>query len=382
MASGISGWQELHLSSAQSINASSRVKIALKTNYMAADPTAQILQYLTTAPSSLFAQQKVEVIDHWEGDAHLLWRVTAGDQREQQAVVKLFLDAGQARSRRQFDGHQIFAPIGLAPQPLWADRYPHGLSRQLIVYTWSNGETVVPDEPSELDAWAEAIALLHNTPMDEVQRFSPHPINLDFYWRIEQVSIAQISRWLAASGLTLHTIFQGLAGATEQLVEHSLPLWATAAPTPVHGDLSRAHTLLERGRVLLLDWEMFGLGDPALDVAHMLQREAQTLTAQQTDAWLDRYLSAIDQPEIGARIDIFRRLLDVHNVIYLLVGLQQNATGPLDAELRTALPFIQTTLYTAITNAAAALNFNEPVEPQIAVADFIEWLDGATPTPP
>ena len=348
---------------------------------MAVDLTDQILQYLTTAPSSLFAQQKVEVIDHWEGDAHLLWRVNAGDQRAQHAVVKLFLDAGQARSRRQFDGHQIFAPLGLAPQPMWADRYPHGLSRQLIVYSWSDGEPVVPGDPSELDAWAEAIARLHNTPIEEVRRFSPHPINLDYYWRIEQVSITQIDRWLAPSGLTLHTIFHGLAGATTQLVKQSLPLWATAAPTPVHGDLSHAHTLLERGRVLLLDWEMFGLGDPALDVAHMLQHEAQTLTADQTDAWLDRYLSAIDQPEIGARIDIFRRLLEMHNVVYLLVGLQQNAIGPLDAELSAALPFIQTTLNTAITNAAAALKFSEPLEPQIAVADFIEWLEGATPTP-
>src|SRR4051794_33426990 len=125
---------------------------------MTVDLTAQIHQYLTSAPSSLFVQQPVEMLAHWQGDANLLWRVTVGDQ---QAVVKLFLDAGQARSRRQFDAHQLFAPMGLAPEPLWADRYPHGLSRQLIVYRWCDGESVVANDRDALLAWSDAIAKLH-----------------------------------------------------------------------------------------------------------------------------------------------------------------------------------------------------------------------------
>ncbi len=338
---------------------------------MSADLTAQIHQYLTAAPASLFAQQEVQILDHWAGDANLLWRVAVPNQ---EAVVKLFLDAGQARSRRQFDGHQIFAPRGLAPQPLWADRYPHGLSRQLIVYKWIDGEALAPADPSALRAWAEAIATLHNAPTDEVRRFSPHPINLDFYWRIEEASIAQIKKWLAPTGLALHTLFQKLADATGALVHENLPIWATASPTPVHGDLTAAHTLLERGRVQLLDWEMFGLGDPALDVARLLRHEAQTLNAEQVETFLDRYLEMSEQPNLGERITLFQRLLAVHNVIYLLVGLQQNSTSSIDSELRAALPFVQTTLSTAILNAAAALNVDEVNGTQNAVAEFIEWI--------
>jgi thiamine kinase-like enzyme len=338
---------------------------------MSADLTAQIHQYLTTAPASLFAQQEMQILDHWAGDANLLWRVATPNQ---QAVVKLFLDAGQARSRRQFDGHQLFAPQGLAPQPLWADRYPHGLSRQLIVYKWIDGEALTPADPSALSAWAEAIATLHNAPADEVRRFSPHPLNLDFYWRIEQASIAQIEKWLAPTGLALHNRFQEVADATGVLVRENLPLWTTASPTLVHGDLTAAHTLVERGRVLLLDWEMFGLGDPALDVARLLQHEAQTLNADQVDTFLDRYLEMSEQPNLGTRITLFQRLLAVHNVIYLLVGLQQNSTTSMDTELRAALPFFQTTLSTAILHAAAALNLDESTNTQNVVTEFIEWL--------
>ena len=347
---------------------------------MTTDLTAQIHQYLTSAPSSLFAQQQVEIIDHWEGDANLLWRVRVANQQRHDCVVKLFLDAGQARSRRQFDAHTLFAPRGLAPQPLWADRYPHGLSRQLIVYRWSDGEPILLNDPSALWAWAEAIATLHATPTDEVRRVSPHPLNLDYYWRIEQGSIAQISHWLAPSGLAITGHFQRLAVALETFVQASLPLWTLAQPTPVHGDLSREHTLIDRGRILLLDWEMFGIGDPALDVARLLQREAQTLEDDEVDEWLARYTQIQDQPAIRQRIDSFRRLLEVHNVVYLLVGLQQNTAGAIDADLRAALTFMQSALTTAFDNAAAALSLPGQSNSEQNVADFITWLTQVIPT--
>jgi thiamine kinase-like enzyme len=350
---------------------------------MTTDLTAQIYQYLTTAPGSPFAQQEVEMLAHLEGDANLLWRVQAGSQASApQAVVKLFLDAGQARSRRQFDGQQIFAPLGLAPQPIWADRYPYGLSRQLIVYRWSDGEAIAPDDPSALWAWAEAIGSLHATPTEDVRRFSPHPLNLDFYWRIEQGSIAQIHQWLAPSGLALAARFQRMVNAAETLVQNNLPLWAAAPPTPIHGDLTRQHTLVERGQVILLDWEMFGLGDPALDVARLLQREAQTLTTGQIESWLERYLQVIDQPAMDQRIDLFRRLLEIHNVFYLFVGLQQNTRNGMDSDLRDALPFLQDALSAAFDRAEVALGLPTPVNSQPLVDDFIAWLAESTPIAP
>ncbi|MEZ4560580.1 MAG: hypothetical protein R2854_29800 [Caldilineaceae bacterium] len=91
--------------------------------------TTAIQTYLTGAATSEFRGLEVTVVDHWEGRDNLLWRVEAGAQNAaQDAVIKLFLDAGQVRSRRQYDGQQLFAPVGIAPQPLWYDRYPDGLS--------------------------------------------------------------------------------------------------------------------------------------------------------------------------------------------------------------------------------------------------------------
>jgi aminoglycoside phosphotransferase (APT) family kinase protein len=355
---------------------------------MSVDLTAQIHQYLTSAPSSLFAQQAVAVLDHWQGDANLLWRVQAGGE---EAVVKMFLDAGQARSRRQFSGHQLFAPLGLAPVPLWADRYPHGLSRQLIVYRWVEGERVDTADETTLCGWAEAVGQLHAAPAVEVNRFSPHPINLAYYWRVEEASIAQVEGWLAESGLTLFWHFHRLAQATMRVVETNLGLWHAAPPTPIHGDLAREHTILTRGQIILLDWEMFGLGDPALDTARLLQREAATLDSTQIERWLDAYLASIDQPNLDARINVYQRLLDVHNVVYLLVGLQQHlvstSANPADDgtdEVESALPYLQATLISALEGATRALELDSPHAMSELAADFFAWLAhtrAATPSP-
>lgn len=123
---------------------------------------------------------------------------------------------------------------------------------------------------------------------------------------------------------------------------------------------------------------MFGLGDPALDVARLLQQTAQTLMPRQVEQWLDRYLQRIDDAGLAARIGVFRRLLAVHNVVLLLVGLQQHASGPIDDELRGALPYLQETLAAAFQHAAAALGITLPDHPAAAAQEFMTWLQAAS----
>lgn len=360
------------------------------------DLSAAIHRYLTTAPASLFASGSTDsgraagtlaLSAPWSGDDNLLWRISAHPQEaapHTDAVLKLFLDAGQARSRRQHDAHQIMAPIGLAPHPLWADRYPTGLARQIIVYRWADGAPPQRNAPDDLTAWAEAVARIHTTPTDDVRRFSPHPFTLDTYWRIEQASLSQISPWLAPSRLPLVPVWDTLCAAAQTAVTAGLPLWEHAPPTPVHGDLRHAHTLLHRGQVVLLDWEMFGLGDPALDVARLLQREQATLGsplgATQATAWQRAYLAAAPLPNLAPRIELYSRLLALHNVVYLLGGLQQHLTTAQAAELRVALPDLGLALTQSLTNALAAFALVPDTAPSALITPFMDWLHSQLPT--
>jgi hypothetical protein len=320
------------------------------------DITTQIHQYLTTAPSSHFRGQEVEILAHWEGHDHLLWRVaTAG--RGGEAVLKLYLDAGQARGRRQYDGQERFAPFGIAPRPLWFDRYPEGLSRQVLVYEWLPGDPLDLTDTAQTVALAQSVATVHHGDPSEVRRFCPHPVNLDYWWRVMRGGIPPIAGWLAerqADGLA--QLFHQLATQTEALVTAALPLWQGVAPTPVHGDLQPENGLHSFGSAVLLDWEMFGLGDPALDVARLLQYSQPLLDAEGQTDWLEHYLAHFDQPGLRERIGVYGRVLPFGAISFLLEGLRTHLAeaGSTDA-LAQATPFLAETLRVTLHQALTGL---------------------------
>jgi hypothetical protein len=317
--------------------------------------TAQIHQYLTTAASSHFLQQAVTLSDHWSGRDNLLWRVDASGQ---EAVLKLFLDAGQARGRRQLDGQERFAPWGIAPRPIWFDRYPEGLSRQVLIYAWVPGEPVNPAAVDQGSAVAHSIAQVHRGNPAEVRRFCPNPVNLDYWWRVLRGSVASIQQTLAHSANpVLLEHFDALATNAEALVTAALPLWAGTPPTPVHGDLRLENVIHSFGIAVLLDWELFGLGDPALEVANFLHlSQAELDEATQTE-WLEHYLAQFDQPGLGQRIAVYRRLLPFQGVCFLLGGWLGSRNQGQDAgELTEAVPFLSATLQTTWQQAGQALS--------------------------
>lgn len=316
--------------------------------------TTAIHTYLTTAPTSNFLQRPVDILDHWEGSNNLLWRVNCVGQ---EAVVKLYLDAGQARGRRQFDGQQLFSPLGLAPQPLWFDRYPAGLSRQVLVYRWAPGELLNPDDAAQLLALAQSVAQVHNHPLTDVRRFCPNPVNLDYFWKVWQGGLPALHQWLGLQGATpLQTLLAQLAAAADVLVHAALPLWAGTPATPVHGDLKLENCLHSFGAAVLLDWEMFGLGDPAYEVATFLNLSNQALDVEQQADWLQNYLALVEQPGLAARIAVYRRILPLQAVSFLLDGLRQHAGADL-VLIRQNQEFLVATLVAAIQQCADALQY-------------------------
>ena len=316
------------------------------------DLTTTIHTYLTTAPTSNFLQRPVEMGAHWEGSNNLLWRVECAGQS---AVVKLYLDAGQARGRRQFDGQQLFSPLGLAPRPLWFDRHPTGLSRQVLIYEWLPGESVQTTNMAQMQALAQPMAQIHGGDASAVRRFCPNPLNLAYWWRVLEGGLGALSAWLLTHQATaLHTQFTALAKQAQTLVEAALPLWQGVPPTPVHGDLKLENVIDTFGTAVLLDWEMFGLGDPAYEIATFLQTSQHQWAADEQADWLETYLANVDQPALAQQIALYQRLLPFESVCYLLHGLRQHAAADLPL-LRESQPFLASTLSRALQQSAAAL---------------------------
>ena len=286
--------------------------------------TQAVHSYLTGAASSRFLGQEVTVMDHWQGSDNLLWRVRGGDGTD--AVVKMFTDAGQARSRRQFRGQDQFAAAGLAPEPLWYDRYPHGLPSQILVYRWAEGVELSLADGLHRIALAEAVARVHRTEGDAVQRFSPHPFNLLTFWQVWQAGEAPLREWVsAAPAPLLKELLSMLWAVTHRLMDEALPLLGETPPTPIHGDLTAENALFDRGRALLVDWEFFGLGDPAQEIARLLFYGGDDWSEDDRAGWRDLYFAANAEPGLSPRVELYMRLFNFQAVTYLLEGIRQGS---------------------------------------------------------
>ena len=281
------------------------------------------------------------ILDQWQGRDNLLWRVRSGDGTD--AVVKMFTDAGQARSRRQFSGQEQFAAAGLAPEPLWYDRYPHGLPRQILVYRWVEGEAIQLTDRHHRAAFAQAAAAIHCTDIGAVQRFSPHPFNLLTFWQIWQAGEARLRHWLSAIPAPLLTeLLAMLWTAAHQTLDAALPRLGETPPAPVHGELAAENAMFHRGLALLVDWEFFGLGDPAQEIARFLFYCADDWTRDGQEEWWTLYRSRSTDPSLPDRVELYLRLFNFQAVTYLLDGIREGAMPtPSDATPGAHNPALQ-----------------------------------------
>ena len=321
---------------------------------MTDDLITAIHTYLTTAPASGFAGQEVRVVDAWRGSDNLLWRIDAGGE---DAIVKLYLDAGQARGRRQLDGQRVFAPLSLAPEPLWFDRYPDGLARQVLVYRWAAGRNASAGNRDDLAALAAGAAAIHNHDASTVRRISPHAINLNYFWRILAGGLTPALRWLEEAGCPrMAELVRAMETSASALVADTSPLWQDSLPAPIHGDLQLEHALIQGSRVRLLDWELFGLGDPALEIATFLHRERALPGSAQHKHFLASYLAHRDDAALAARIAVYDRILPLSDLAFLIDGVRKLSPAErASAEFASTVPDLGNLLRRATDDALAAL---------------------------
>lgn len=327
-----------------------------------------VLRYLTEAPASHFYGLAAAITETWQGSDNVLYRVRATDLHggnDVDAVVKLYPDAGYVRGRRQYDAQLAFSLLGLAPRPIWFDKEPENLAWPLLVYPWAAGATPTGAEPGTLTALACAAAAVHAADAGTLTRYAPHAMSLQSWWQVQGQTAETVARRLAAIP-ELGGPFAALAERARANVAAALPLWAGAGLVTVHGDFALENVLAgEGGRVILLDWEMSGLGDPALEVARFLAQTPLDLPGWE-DAWLAEYLAAFDRPGLAERIATYRALLPCEWLCRLLDGLHQVEADGAEALTAAERADLRTLIAAVWQRAAAALGAEPPPADQVA----------------
>ncbi len=332
--------------------------------------TQAVLAYLSEGEKSTVAGQPIEILDRWQGRDNLLWRFRTGNQ---DAVLKLFMEAGQVRADRQFRGQDRFAGYGMAARPHWQDRQPDPVPRPVLVYDRIDGDPFDAADAAQWDAVADAVARIHNEDPGEHTHFSPHPVNLDYFQRVWNGSRRPLEEWLSARrAFLLHELFAHLWQQADQIMAAALPVFGETAPTLVHGDITLDHLCLHRAQILFFDWELFGLGDPAQEAARFLFFNQQAMDETAQERWLERYLMQVDDPSLPARVEVYRRILPFQSLTFLLNGIQREISGnPAQlADLDESRPFLVETIGRALVHAAQVLLGDRPAE-----NDLIQEID-------
>lgn len=163
-------------------------------------------------------------------------------------------------------------PAGFAPLPEGG---------RAMVYPELIGSPVPPSalhRPAALGPLAEAIAALHNLPIEVVQRTDLPVYDAEGYRARRLAEVDEAARTGHLPGRLLRRWEQALEDVT---------LWRFGA-TCVHGDLAAEHVIVDGDRVVgIIDWADARVADPADDLAWLL---TQSSSANAT-VILDRYAS-------------------------------------------------------------------------------------------
>lgn len=181
------------------------------------------------------------------------------------------------------------APLAI-PKPLFYDQ-----NNRLLILNWVSGEPffdLLTNPQFEQYFWlaGKALAFLHNLPMNfgEVKTLddniaeliTPHPSMLAQKLPEQNERIAAIIRRL-------------------QIVDSQL---GTIKPVPLHRDFHLRQLFYEQDKLWLIDWDMYALGNPALDIGNFityLETKIPTQANTAIAAFLEGY--QVLRPDISAR---------------------------------------------------------------------------------
>jgi glycosyltransferase involved in cell wall biosynthesis/thiamine kinase-like enzyme len=200
---------------------------------------------------------------------------TGGSAEEPAAGVigKVFRDE---RGRRLHRLHKLLRQAGFGPghggEIMVPDSLAYVPEMRMQVQEAASGQTLNELALSTslmpyLDRTAQALAQLHGLRLPEVANGSG-PLEVDHYLLGDE--LANLDRFTAdiLAARPAHT-------AEVRSLRNGLLAWADvlpplAAPTPIHRDFYYSQVLADGRRLTVIDFDLFALGDPAIDVANFV----------------------------------------------------------------------------------------------------------------
>src|SRR5262249_51533626 len=185
-------------------------------------------------------------------------------------VLKRYAPAAIETARREIAGLRVGGNQGLAPDLVLADEAGGPLGGPVVVYDDLGGDTLAGRQVSqeELQDWRFLLLMLHHLPAEAATVTSSMSPDVTTWWQRSQPA------WQVVRSAYGEVRYQPLLDTLTKLhvivgvhIDAHKGLWQDVARRPCHGNPVAMHVARARGRLVLTEWDGFGLGDPALEVA-------------------------------------------------------------------------------------------------------------------
>jgi hypothetical protein len=232
-------------------------------------------------------------------------------------VFKAYTTIGAERARREIAGMRLVDEINLAPELALAERDGGPLGGGVVAYRTPAGASLkgrrLSDE--EVERWLFLLLTLHHLPLHGASITSALSKDPSAWWRRAQPAWETcLAAYTARSLQPLMSALAQLHAIVGARVQARRDLWSAVARRFCHGDPILAHVARERDRLLLIEWEGFGLGDPAMEIgrAATLAWLSGEITNEQHERLLQEYrdgVADLQDATLGERLDVFASIL-------------------------------------------------------------------------
>lgn len=300
--------------------------------------------------------------------------VTADEQRfavtaaEKRMALTVYAPSAAESARREIAGLSLAQGMGIGPALVYSDESGAEVGGPVVLVEEPAGEALGERRLSaeETRDWLFLLLTLHHLPAERVSVTSSMSPDAATWWQRSQAA------WNECRSLYGEERYRPLVDALAKLhaivgvhVEVNRGLWERVARRPCHGNPVPAHLVRVGGRLMLVEWNGFGLGDPAMEVgrAAALAALSGELSAAQYVQFIADYLAGMrdgKDPTLEERLRVFASILPLGFCFVMLRLLAQGRPDGQDYErgveqVSRALIWIQDTLGVEVGSAPELL---------------------------
>ena len=264
---------------------------------MPAPGTEQIVDYVRRQ-GLVTANSTPTVVQTNHGFDSSIYEVSVPGEAET-LIVKYFAPDHADAARREAEGMRVCGAVGLAPTLVTYDEVGGTVGGPLVIYRQPQGMPIGerPLSDEQVSGWMFLMLTLHHLSPEKVQQQSTMSPGIEQWW--ERMS----PLWNEVRAAYTEPIYAPLMAGLEKLhtlvevhVKTNRELWQNVPRRPCHGDPVPINIVSSDGRLVLVDWGGFGLGDIALEIGR-----AAALAALNEEISSEQYIRMITDYLAGTR---------------------------------------------------------------------------------